>query len=418
MDVKQREVPMSARRVLLFGLIAIVGAVVVSCSGHKKEPSIKVKTGLAARVDDLKISEEEMLRLYEELPDNQKKEFRGREGQAKFVDRLIEQNLLYLAALDDNLDKTDKMKDQIRWATMNLLVAEYFNTKVADKIKISPEEVEAYYKANQKEFVQPPVMRAQYLFTTDSLKAVGWEKRLARGELFTKIATAESEDKSTAPAGGDVGYFNPGGYIKGVGQSEVFGKAVENLPVGKASGIIKFEKGFAIVKVTEKNPEKVQTLDEARSKIEERLRAQKTQDAYQEAVERLKKKYGAENYVRERLDKTTRTAEELWEMAQIESDPKSRIQYYRDIVNMYPDHKSAPEALFMIGFTYAEDVKDFVQARRTFDELKRKYPHSSMLESAQWMIDNMETSHPKVESLEGVQKQVEEEKAHKAGGTK
>jgi hypothetical protein len=125
-----------------------------------------------------------------------------------------------------------------------------------------------------------------------------------------------------------------------------------------------------------------------------------------------------ENYVKERLDKTTRTAEELWEMAQIEPDARSRIQYYRDIVNLYPTHKNAAEALFMIGFTYAEDLKDFVQARRTFDELKQKYPQSPMLESAKWMSENMETAHPKLESFEGVQKRMEADKAHKAEGPK
>jgi peptidyl-prolyl cis-trans isomerase C len=418
MYARRREVPMSAQRAFLFALIAVVAVFGVSSCSGKKEPAVKVKTGLAARVDGLKITEEEMLRLYEELPQAQKNDFKGKEGQAKFVDRLIEQNLLYLAAIDDKLDKSDEMKDRLRWVTMNILVAEYFNTKVADKITVEPKELEAYYAANPKEFTQPPVLRAQCLFTTDSLKAVKWEKRLAQGELFTKIATAESEDKATAPAGGDLGYFNPGGYIKGVGQSEAFSKAVEKLPLGKASGIIRFEKGFAIVKVTEKNPEKVQTFEEAKATIEQKLRARKTEDAYNAAVEKLKKKYESENYVRERLDKTTRTAEELWEMAQIESDPVNRIQYYRDIVNLYPDHKSAPEALFMIGFTYAEDVKDFVQARRTFDELKKKYPQSPMLDSAQWMMDNMETAHPKIESFEGVQKAVQDDKARKAGSGK
>lgn len=407
---------MFAKRSLVLLLIAACAvAVVSSCSRGKKEDGLKVKSGLAARVGDIKITEEFMLRTFEDLPEEQKRQFKGPDAQARFTERLIEQHLFYLAALDAKLDKSEEMEERLRWVTMNILVAEYFTKNVTEKIKIEPKEIEDYYNAHQEEFVQAPVLRAQYLFTADSLKAVNWKKRLAQGEVFTKIASKESEDKATASSGGDVGYFNPGGYIKGVSDVEGFSKAVEKLDLGVASDIVRLNNGFAIIKLTEKNPQKTQTIDEARRTIEGRLHAQKTEEAYQAAVAELSKKYKPENYVRERLDKTKRTAEELWEMAQIEADPRSRIQYYRDIVNQYPTHQNAAEALFMIGFTYAEELKDFVQARRTFDELKQKYPESPMLESAKWMNENMEKSHPKIESLEGVQQRMEE---NKAGTTK
>ncbi|MFA4947660.1 MAG: peptidyl-prolyl cis-trans isomerase [Candidatus Krumholzibacteriia bacterium] len=409
---------MFAKRALLFVLIAgCVVAMVSSCSREKKDGALKVKSGLAARVGDIKITEEFMLRTFEDLPDNQKMQFKGPDAQARFVDRLIEQHLFYLAAIDAKMDRTEEMQERLRWVTMNILVAEYFSKEISDKIKIEPKEIEEYYASHPQEFIQAPVMRAQYIFTADSLKAMKLKKRLEQGEVFAKIAAAESEDKATASSGGDVGYFNSGGYIKGVSDTEGFGKAVEELEVGVVSGIVRLTDGFAIMKVTEKNPQKTQTLDEARRTIEAKLQAQKTEEAYKAAVEELKKKYTPENYIRERLDKTTRTAEELWEMAQIEPDPRSRIQYYRDIVNLYPTHKNAAEALFMIGFTYAEELKDFVQARRTFDELKQKYPQSPMLESTKWMIENMETAHPKLETFEGVQKRIEEDKGRKTEGT-
>jgi EpsD family peptidyl-prolyl cis-trans isomerase len=410
---------MFAKKALLFILIAgCVVAMVSSCSREKKDGALKVKSGLAARIGDIKLTEEFVLRTFEELPDNQKQQFKGPDAQARFVDRLIEQHLFYLAALDAKLDRSEEMQERLRWVTMNILVGEYFSKEISDKIKIEPKEIEEYYASHPQEFVQAPVMRAQYIFTADSLKALKLKKRVAGGEMFTRIAAAESEDKATASSGGDVGYFNVGGYIKGVGDAEGFGKAAEKLEVGVASGIVRLNDGFAIIKVTEKNPQKTETLDEARRTIEAKLKAQKTEAGYKAAVEELKKKYASENYIKEQLDKTTRTAEELWEMAQLEPDARKRIQFYRDIVNLYPTHKNAAEALFMIGFTYAEELKDFVQARRTFDELEQKYPQSPMLESSKWMIENMETSHPKLETLEGMQKRMEEDKTRKAEGTR
>jgi peptidyl-prolyl cis-trans isomerase C len=389
-------------------IVVLVAAAACGWSCGKKEEGIKVKSGLAARVADYKITEEAANRRFEELPDVQRKAFRGPDGKAKFVDRLIEEHLLYRAALDAKIDEEETIADRMRWATMNILVAEYFSRNIGGKVKVAPAEVEKYYADHPDEFTQPPVMRAQYILSSDSLKAVSLRKRILAGEKMTDLAVKESEDTATAPGGGDVGFFNPGGYIKGVGQSEIFSKAVENLEVGKLSDVFRFERGFAIARVSERNPGKVQTLDEARRTIEAKLHSTRSEELYNQEVERLKKKYTPENYVRDRLDKTKRTAAELWEMAQMESDPRARIQYYRDIVTQYPAEKNAPEALFMIGFTYAEDLMDFVQARRTFDELLQKYPESGMVESAKWMKENMDKPGTKFDSPEDVQRQAGE----------
>lgn len=397
---------MSRRMLSIVVLAAALAALVASCG--KKDRDFKVQTGIAARVGDYKITEEAANRRFEELPEAQRKEFKGPEGKAKFVERLIEEQLLYQAALDAKLDKSEEMKERLRWMTTNVLVAEYFNKEIGGKVAVNPADVEKYYREHTDEFRQAPVLRAQYLFTADSLKAVAWRKRLLAGENMTNMARKESEDKSTSPDGGDLGYFNPGGYIKGIGFSDAFSKAVANLAAGAFSEVIRLENGFAVARINEKNPEKMKTLDEARSEIESKLQAQAAQARYEQEVARLKQKYQSENYVRERLDKTKRTPAELWEMAQMESDARDRIQYYRDIVNQYPTDASAPKALFMIGFTYAEDLRDFVQARRTFDELIRKYPDNEIVESARWMMDNMDTPGMKLESMENLQQKMQE----------
>ncbi len=77
-------------------------------------------------------------------------------------------------------------------------------------------------------------------------------------------------------------------------------------------------------------------------------------------------------------------------------------------MNKYPEHKYAPQALFMIGFVYAEEVMDLVQARRVFDELLKKYPDSEVAESAKWMIENLDQPHPKFESVDDMKERMEE----------
>lgn len=89
-----------------------------------------------------------------------------------------------------------------------------------------------------------------------------------------------------------------------------------------------------------------------------------------------------------------RSAEEIWTRARVAGDPLARIRLYQDLINRYPDHDFAPEALFMIGFIYSEELKKEQLATTTFEELIRRYPDHSIAESAQWMIENMNEPFP------------------------
>jgi N-acetylmuramoyl-L-alanine amidase len=169
------------------------------------------------------------------------------------------------------------------------------------------------------------------------------------------------------------------------------------------------EKGYSIVKISDKKPENLKPLSEVRQEILDRLRSDKAKDGLKNEIAGLRQEYEPVNFVRERIIETTRSPEELWEIAQEEDANYTRIQYYRNIVNKYPDHKYAPQALFMIGFVYAEEVMDLVQARRTFDELIKKYPDTEVAESAKWMIENLNKAHPKFESVDDMKNIMEEE---------
>jgi peptidyl-prolyl cis-trans isomerase C len=391
-------------------IIAIISLlVVVSCS--KEEGKVEVKTGLAAKVGDSKITRDEVEERFEQLSDKQKNDFKGKRGKADFVDKLIEEEIIYVEALRMNLQHKPEIKKILDQAEKNILVTEYFNREIIEKIEVTEEDIQAYYDGNLLEFTARAVIRAQHMFTKSRKKAEGWKRRLGDGEDFSKIAKEESEDDLTAPQAGNLGYFNPGGYIKFIGRSEIWSEAVNELEAKEISDIIEFEKGFSIVRVMEKNPERILPLSEVRKRIIDKLRAQRARDVYEVALARLKESHKPTNFLREELIAGTRSPEQYWEIAQMESDPYERIQYYREIVEYYPDHQYAPQALFMIGFVYAEELQDKVEARRRFDELLRDYPDSEVAESAKWMIDNMNEPHPAFESFESMKKAMEDKDA-------
>ncbi len=87
-------------------------------------------------------------------------------------------------------------------------------------------------------------------------------------------------------------------------------------------------------------------------------------------------------------------ARELWDRAMKQTAPEDKISFYRTLLRSYPDDPLAPQALYMIGFIYADELKNPVHAKRALEELILRYPDSNLIESARRMIGNPDSPHP------------------------
>ncbi len=54
---------------------------------------------------------------------------------------------------------------------------------------------------------------------------------------------------------------------------------------------------------------------------------------------------------------------------------KEAIALYQSIIKKYPKHSLVIHSLFMIGFTYDENLKNNTQAIKCYDEFLKRYPH-------------------------------------------
>ena len=104
-----------------------------------------------------------------------------------------------------------------------------------------------------------------------------------------------------------------------------------------------------------------------------------------------------------------RTPEELWNLAQNSTDSQQRLRYYEQIVEKYPTTDFAPEALFMIGFVYAEEIQSPTDADRAFNRVINEYPNAEVAKTAEWMLKNLDKPLPEFEDLDDLQKKIEKE---------
>lgn len=70
--------------------------------------------------------------------------------------------------------------------------------------------------------------------------------------------------------------------------------------------------------------------------------------------------------------------------------PEPLIESLEEFLDLEPPVNLVSEARFTIGFTFAEGLKQYNEARRWFSELLEDDPDSEWAEEAQWMLENME----------------------------
>ncbi len=146
-------------------------------------------------------------------------------------------------------------------------------------VQVTDADVEKYYKDNADQFKEPERIRASRIFLSMAKKgaAGGPEQaqsildRLAKGEDFAQLARTYSQDDK-AKDGGDWG-FDAWAQLS---TNEV--TAIRKLGVSEVSGKIERPDGVAILKVTEKEPEKTQPLDIVKARIRSILEDQKARD--------------------------------------------------------------------------------------------------------------------------------------------
>ncbi|MGE6328068.1 SurA N-terminal domain-containing protein [Psychrobacter pacificensis] len=177
----------------------------------------------------------------------------------------------------------DANKDMLKSAAMVNLAYIQLSPQTIKVDDVTTEELQQQYEAYKQSLAADDERRvSQILLTGDDAKARAdkVKARLAKGESFAAVAKAESDDPS-GEAGGDIGRFNPSVFG---GDADAVEKALEGLSVGDVTAPIKTSFGYQIFTVTEDNGKKIPSLDSMRAELTAKAKEYKRQEVYADKV--------------------------------------------------------------------------------------------------------------------------------------
>ncbi|TET06628.1 MAG: hypothetical protein E3J83_05880 [Candidatus Atribacteria bacterium] len=221
----------------------------------------------------------EFNQIWEEVPEDYKLQL----DKSMVLDQMISEKLLIQEAKNMGLEEDNDVLEQIKKMAEQILVQALIEREILDKIKVNDEEVLEYYEQNKDSFTEKEQVHLYNILLETEEEAQDVLEQLKAGGDFSEIAIEKSAGPSAAQ-GGDLGYLSKGTMIPEI-EEVIFALEVEEL-----SKVIKTDFGFHILKITEKKPETIKTLEEVKEDIIQTLLPDKQKEAFENLLEELKSK--------------------------------------------------------------------------------------------------------------------------------
>ncbi len=266
---------------LIFNPISILadeGTSTTETDPEVTETALPPETILAS-FDGQTITLGEFNQLWEQVPEDYKLQL----DKSMVLDQMISEKLLIQEAKNMGLEEDEKVIEQIRKITEQILVQVLIEREILDKVKVNDEEVLEYYEQNKDSFTEKEQVHLYNILLETEEEAQDILEQLKAGGDFSEIA----KEKSTGPSaaqGGDLGYLIKGTIVPEI-EDVVFALELEVL-----SEVVKTDFGFHILKITEKKPETVKALEEVKEDIVQTLLPTKQKEAFDNLLEELKSK--------------------------------------------------------------------------------------------------------------------------------
>lgn len=258
------------------------------------------KGNVLATIGQTQITKKDLETRIRNLPPEMKEVFLNDSNEKEQLLReLVRIEVFSREAAQLKLDETERFKRITSEVIKTMLAEEYTSEKIISKIIISEEDAELYYRTHMKEFETAEEIVASFIWvkthaddtqdkknakkiTAEEIKA-----QLEAGEPFAPLTTKLK--KELADIQSTENEYIPRGRLVPQVEDIVF-----KLEIDAVSPVIPIDDGFLVFKVYDKLASRLNTYDDVRDEIFQKLELQERNRIFNDEESRLFKKYDVE----------------------------------------------------------------------------------------------------------------------------
>lgn len=242
-----------------------------------------------ATIGEKEITNLDIENALKSLDPYQAMQFNTEEGKKRLLEDLVNQELFYIAAKEEELHNDENFKNEMKRIEENML-KQFAINKVLASVKLTDEEIANFYEANKERFVKPESASAKHILVDTEEKATELLNKINNNEVSFEEAAREHSSCPSKDADGDLGTFPRGQMVP------EFEEAVFSMDKGEVRGPVQTQFGYHLIKLEDKNEGGQSELEEVKNDIAKSLMYQKQNEVYSSRVNDLKSKY--ENMVK------------------------------------------------------------------------------------------------------------------------
>jgi tetratricopeptide (TPR) repeat protein len=339
------------------------------------------------------LTEADVQKRLDEIPEQYRSQYSTPEGKRVLLERMVEERIWLMTALDAGVDQRPEVRSQIERQRRDVLVRTYVNEVMTGQGAPSDSEIAGYYEAHREEYRLPATVTVSHLQTkseADGKRMRGW---LAKGQKWEDLVQRYSTDSTTRKTGGRLGTVTAEGTFPVIGAQPALAESAFALGAGRIGGPYRTEKAWHLLRVESVVRDSIRPLEAVRPMLQRQLTNQRQQEYYKNTLDELRRKLQVRedsSAIRGFLS-AKKNPREAFEAAQRAGTPAARIAAYEQLLAEHPQSEVSPQAQFMVGFVYSEELKDYEKAEAAFKRLLERYPKSDLAASARWMLEHMRT---------------------------
>ncbi len=240
-----------------------------------------------AVVEGREITQQDVDALLGSLDPQRAMQFQSEEGKKTLVEELVNQELFFLKAKENNMEEDQEFQQELDKIKDNFLKQYAINKTIKDA-EVKPEEAEVFYENNKEQFQEPEKVACKHILMDDEEALAKVKSDIDAGNVSFEDAAKENSKCPSKDQGGDLGAFPKGKMVP------EFEEAAFNMDEGTISAPVKTQFGVHLIKVEEKTEASVKSFEEVKGQLMQNLLMQKQQALYTEKVKEYKEQFNVE----------------------------------------------------------------------------------------------------------------------------